>query len=495
MRKLLSIAAFVSIFGNHFAQEQVRWGSYFLGDTIAESALFSLDNHTSIYPHIANRRTDSKHDSVKSLHQNSFNLFPAIDAVGGVSANRFDIRTGIGFGMEYAPLRGMHIQLGYVGGLGNRDVVNYTGGAYTTSYFRFQNNGYTTMQYHDVRGRVSYSPNKFFNFQVGIDQNKFGEGDRSLFLDDYGTPYPFAMMRMKVWRAEYVILHQLLREHDGSGGYFRKHAATHYLSLNLFKGFNFSFFETVIYSGKAGSQSRPFEVEYLNPFILYRPVEYGLGSSDKVQIGAQLAYKVSRGLQWYGQVLFDEFLLAELRAGNGWWANKFAVQFGFKGVEPLGLKGASYLTELNFARPYTYTHGNIGQSFTHQGTMLAHPYGANFAEWNSRLRWTNGKWDVNADVVYALRGGDFDDSISWGGDILQSYNNRPDEYGFYIGNGDKYNITKLQVTTGYLISQKWRLRAFVTAEMLWVAREGHTNNYFGGFVGLRTELWNDRRNY
>ncbi len=495
MRYSAFIVILVLIQQSVWSQEQVKWGSYFLSDTIKEADLKSLDNHTSIYPQIANRRTDTKQDSIRPVHQTLFSIFPAIDVVSGISANRFDIRTGIGFGMEYAPIRGMHFQLGYLGGLANRDVINYTGGAYSPAYFRFQNAGFSTFQFHDVRGRLSYSPNKFFNFQIGIDRNKFGEGDRSLFLDDYGTPYPFAMIRMKVWRAEYVILHQLLRENDIGGGYFKKHAATHYLSMNLFKGFNLSFFETVIYSGKAGSQKRPFEFEYMNPFIIYRPVEYGLGSSDKVQIGAQLAYKANLGLQFYGQVLFDEFLLAELRARNGWWANKFAVQLGFKGVEPFKLKGVSYLTEMNLARPYTYTHGNTGQSFTHQSTMLAHPYGANFAEWNSRLRWSGNKWDVNIDAVYALRGGDFNDSISWGGDILQSYNNRPEEYGFYIGNGDKYNVTKVQITTGYTLFPKWRLRAFATLEFLWLAQNKQINSYVGGFVGLRTELWNDRKNY
>lgn len=495
MKKGIVIAILVITQQCAWSQEQVKWHSYFIPDSTEVLDFKSFDNHTSIYPQIANRRTDSKQDSIKLPHQTKFSIFPAIDAVSGYTLNRYDIRTGIGFGMEYTPIRGMHLQIGYLGGIVNRDVINYTGGVYSTAYFRFQNAGYSTFQFHDVRGRLSYSPNKFFNFQVGIDRNKFGEGDRSLFLDDYGTPYPFAMIRFKVWRAEYVILHQLLRENDVNGGYFKKHAATHYLSLNLFKGFNLSFFETVIYSGKAGSQTRPFEWEYLNPFIIYRPVEYGLGSSDKVQIGAQLGYKVNPGLQFYGQVLFDEFLLAELKARNGWWANKFAVQLGFKGTSPFNLKGISYLTEINLARPFTYTHGNTGQSYTHQSTMLAHPYGANFAEWNTRFRWSNRKWDVNIDVVYVLRGGDFEDTISWGGDILQSYNNRPAEYGFYIGNGDKYHVTKVQLTTGYTIIPKWRLRAFATVELLWLTQNKFTNSYIGGYVGLRSELWNDRRNY
>jgi hypothetical protein len=495
MLRLLVLSIALSILFNSVAQEQLRWESYFFADVLPEANLKAYDNHTSIYPHIVNRRTDTKYDSLLSTHQQQFTILPVIDLVAGQTSSRFDIRTGAGFGMEYTPLKGMSMQLGYSGGLANRDVINYTGGVYSTAYFRQSLSNSTTMQFHDVRGRLSYSPNKFFNFQVGIDRNKFGEGDRSLFLDDYGTPYPFALMRMKIWRAEYVILHQLLREPNLTDGYASKHSTSHYLSMNLFKGFNLSFFETVIYSGQAGDQRRGFEWEYMNPFIIYRPVEYGLGSSDKVQIGVQLAYKVNKQVQLYSQVLFDEFLLAELRARNGWWANKFGIQFGIKGNDITGVKGLSYLTEMNLVRPYTYSHGNTGQSSSHQSTMLAHPLGSNFAEWNTRLRYAKDKWDFNADAIYLLRGNDLVDSISMGGDVLQSYNTRPAEHGFYIGNGDKYNILKFQFTVGYTVVPKWRLRAFATVETVWYTSNQTTTFFPGGFIGLRTELWNDRRNY
>lgn len=493
--RILLIVIGVLVFRLAYSQERLLWNTYFVEDSTESDGWKSFYRHTSIYPQIAKRRTDMKKDTVDYTHTNLFSIFPVADLVGGITENRLDLRTGVGVGIEYAPVKGLYMQLGYAGGLANRDAIIYSGGAYPTAFFRFQNQGFTTYQYHDLRGRISYSPNKFFNFQVGLDNNKFGEGDRSLLLDGYGTPYPFVSLRLRVWRAEYVILHQLLRERDLAGGFFRKHAATHYLSLNLFKGFNFSFFESVIYSGKAGSQSRPFEWEYLNPFILYRPVEYGLGSSDKVQIGIQLSQKIYPSLQVYGQLMIDDFLLKEIMAANGWWANKFAAQLGVKGRNVFGIKGLRYLTEVNFARPYTYTHGTTGQSFTHQGTVLAHPYGANFAEWNTRLRYVGERWDFNVDVVYALRGSDFSDSISWGGDILQSYNNRPGEYGFYIGNGDKYNWTKVQLTTGYMVVPKWRMRAFVTVEYLGKSHGGKLRSYLGGFWGLRTELWNDPRNY
>ena len=69
-----------------------------------------------------------------------------------------------------------------------------------------------TPVFSDIRGRISYSPNSLFNFQIGLDHNFIGEGCRSLFLSDYGKPYPFGQLRVKFWRLEYLVLYQFFRE-------------------------------------------------------------------------------------------------------------------------------------------------------------------------------------------------------------------------------------------------------------------------------------------
>jgi len=53
----------------------------------------------------------------------------------------------------------------------------------------------------------------------------------------------------------------------------------------------------------------------------------------------------------------------------------------------------------------------------------------------------------------------------------------------------------VQLTTGYMVVPKWRMRAFVTVEYLGKSHGGKLRSYLGGFLGLRTELWNDPRNY
>jgi hypothetical protein len=504
MKKWLSILVFVvSFYG--FSQEYVPWESYYFSDSI-EQLVFSFEEHASIWPRINKRRMDYGANKNKKYLPKRWYYTPMTDAVigyHGMPNSGFQMRTGAGLAFDMIPLRGMHFRAAYIGGYATTPPVNYQGGVYPFAFFRWHFN-IGGVHYHDLRMRWSYSPNKFFNFQAGVDNNFFGNGDRSLLLGDHGSTYPFAMMRLKLWRAEYVVMQTYMRtdESNFQNEFRPKWSAIHYLSLNLFKNFNISFFETVVYDGMIADQRRGFEFEYLNPFVVYRPAEYGLGSSDRIQLGTNLSYHVSPKLMVYGQILIDEFLLSEIRARRGWWANKFGFQLGLKGRRNLLDGLLSYSSECNMVRPFTYAHTNQFQSFTNMNNPLAHPYGANFIENSTRLMYKKGFWDLGLDFVYLLRGSNFNENESWGGDINISSllwpldeNNQRIEYGYFIGNGNKYNLARLQATVGYQVFPQWRTRAFLTLDTSWLSQNGNTTNYAGFFLGLRSELWNDRRNY
>src|SRR5690606_26487963 len=72
-----------------------------------------------------------------------------------------------------------------------------------------------------------------------------------------------------------------------------KFNSTHYLSWNITRYLNFSVFETVVFQGKDTLVNRGFDFNYINPVVFYRPVEYGLGSSDNVLLGANLSSKIT----------------------------------------------------------------------------------------------------------------------------------------------------------------------------------------------------------
>jgi hypothetical protein len=272
--------------------------------------------------------------------------------------------------------------------------------------------------------------------------------------------------------------------------------------MNLLKGFNLSFFETVVYDGVIGDQRRGIEWEYLNPFVIYRPVEFSLGSTDKVQMGASLSYRFPKNVTLYGQVMIDEFKINLLRARERNIANKYGFQLGLRGEKNFPFGRLSYLTEFNLVRPFTYSHGNPGQAFSNMSNPLAHPLGSNFIENATRVLYKTKKWDYTLDFVYYLKGKDLNDTVSWGGDINASYlsspvdaNNERIENGFYIGSGNPIHVAKIQGGLGYEIFPKYKTRAFLTLESQWLSNQGRTTNYIGFYLGIRTELWNDRRNY
>ncbi len=300
------------------------------------------------------------------------------------------------------------------------DVVPGLGTAYGAGKYSYQ--------YYS--GYVSYSPNHIFNFQFGKDKHFWGDGYRSLFLSDVSNSYPYFQSSVTVWKIKYVSLFAWMK--DNSLSHFKKDyrdkfGTFHYLSWNVTKRLNIGLFEAVIWQGSDTNRVRGFDVNYLDPIIFFRPVEYSLGSSDNVGIGMSTKVKIGKRHQLYGQVFLDEFLLKEVLARNGWWGNKQAVQIGWKWFDVLGVKDLSARTEFNKVRPYTYSHGSVQQSYGNYNQPLAHPFGANFWESVSFLTYRHKKLLYEGELLLAAIGRN-ENGFNWGNNIFVSYSSRPQDY-------------------------------------------------------------------
>ena len=348
-----------------------------------------------------------------------------------------------------------------------------------------------TTLYTDIRSRISFTPNHIFNFQAGLDHNFIGEGSRSLFLSDYGKPYPFGLIRAKFWRFEYSVLYQFMKERDHNR-WEGKFASSHHISFNPAKWLNIGIFETVIFQPKDTLLNRGFDVEYLNPVIFYRPQEYALGSSDNVLLGMEISGHINSRHTIYSQVILDEFFLDELQAKSGWWANKFGAQLGVKGRLGRGKHRFFYRAEYNYVRPYTYSHISEELNHGNQGFSLAHPYGSNFMEILGELKWNLNKWNAKLFVNYAVQGND-QDGFSYGGDIYQPYVNRPYEYGHYTGQGAQVNRFNTILSGSYRVMKDGNLHAFMEHHFRYATNQASMNYML--VVGIRSQLWNDYRNY
>jgi hypothetical protein len=223
--------------------------------------------------------------------------------------------------------------------------------------------------------------------------------------------------------------------------------------------------------------------------MFFRPTEYSLGSSDNAFLGLSFKVRIYRRQQLYGQILLDEFLLKEVREGKGWWANKQALQGGFKVFDLFRLNNVNFQTEINYVRPYTYSHGSVPQNYGHMNQSLAHPLGANFTESVSFLNYTTGNWFMELKFNYAVYGGD-SAGTNYGKDIFLSYTTRPKDYYNYTGQGFHSTLMTASLRAAYIIHAGMNLKA-----ELGVADRIHQTLYSTRhmpyiFVGIRTDLYN-----
>jgi hypothetical protein len=318
---------------------------------------------------------------------------------------------------------------------------------------RFKTNG---VDYFTARGHLSFDlVKRYINTQVGFDRSFTGNGHRSMILSDFSPGYTFWRINTNIWRINYTnqfsqVVADAYSSASGSSdrNYPNKFLASHHLSINITDNLNIGFFETVVIGDSTGSK---FDISYLNPIIFYRALEHQGGSQENVIVGADFKWNFASRFSLYGQFVLDEFYLKEIRAGNGWWANKIGGQIGLKYINMFGIRNLDLVFEHNLARPYTYAHQDVFSNMAHYRQPLAHPLGANFREYVTILRYQpTGRLSMYAQLNYA-RYGDDSAGSNWGKNIMLSYNTREQDYGNTIGQGIDTRLLYGDLTLTYQV--------------------------------------------
>ena len=351
----------------------------------------------------------------------------------------------------------------------------------------------TAVDYLDARGSVFFNGGKYFDFQFGYDKNFIGNGYRSLFLSDFGNSYLFFRMNAHVWKLAYnmmimELVPQTISISAGNKILDKKYAAIHHLSINVAPYLNLGLFDAVIF-GRANH----IEFSYLNPVIFLRAAEQQNGSPDNALLGFDFKANAGRQGQFYGQFLLDEFVLKEIRAGNGWWGNKFGFQLGAKYIDAFDVKNLDFQGELNVARPFTYSHFDSVANYTHYNQPLAHPFGANFIETVGIIRYQPvPKWSGQFKVIWWKQGLDSVNS-NFGGDIFKLNGTRSHgDYGYEFLGG----VESRGVNLSGLVTYEWKENLFLDGSMMYrhLKKEGFESaGTFMFTVGVRVNMF--RREY
>lgn len=359
---------------------------------------------------------------------------------------------------------------------------------------RVKTTGEGNYDYAFVTGTINYQLNRHFTFEFGQDRHFIGDGYRSLLLSDNAFHYPYIKVISDFWKIRYVYLLTELRDlerqdYTDEAPFLRKYTTMHYLDLNIGKHASVGIFEAVVWHGDSITGARGIELGYLNPFIFLRPLEFSIGSPDNVLLGLNAKVMLSGNYTLYAQLMLDEFLLDNVRAGNGWWANKQGIQAGFKCFDLLGIKRLYLQGELNYVRPYTYQHRDRLGGYSHYRAPLAHPLGANFTEFTGIANYRWKRWQVDARVNYAIAG--FDTAgRNFGQNVLLTYLDRVSEYGNRTGQGLKTRIYWAEVCISWMINPLYRMQAFANVSMRRLEQPGVSDNTVLIQGGLRTRLFN-----
>ncbi|MGK0366706.1 MAG: hypothetical protein ACI85O_003781 [Saprospiraceae bacterium] len=364
---------------------------------------------------------------------------------------------------------------------------------YNSTIFNIQR-GY---DFTNAQALLGFNVTKHVGVQFGHGKNFIGNGYRSVLMSDFSTNYFYLKLN---WRVGKFQLQNIFAETAGnsrasvSGDQLtpKKYIATHYLGFRPFEKLQIGLFESVVFHRENG-----FELQYLNPIILYRTVETYIGSPDNVLLGFDTKWNFAKGFQFYGQFLLDEFKFNELfLERNGWWANKYAGQLGIKAIDVAGIESLDLQAEYNFARPFMYTSrdSTLG-NYAHYNQALAHPLGANFKEFVGIVKYRPFKnLYLEARYIRANFGED-PEGQNFGADINQTNITRTMLYGNETGQGIAAQTNLIGIDISYQLFHN----AFIDFTFFQRTKDSEnddldqTARYIGG--GLRLNISKIRQDF
>lgn len=353
---------------------------------------------------------------------------------------------------------------------------------------------------------LSFQPNEHFDITFGHGKNFIGDGYRSMFLSDCAFNYPFLRITTDYWRIKYVNIWAQFQ--DLTNHYFyghphdKKWGSFNYLSINVTDWLNVGLFESIIWANADSVGYRGFDINYANPIIFTRPVEFSVGSSDNALMGISGKITLGKNHILYGQAIIDECKVKEMgrdvkHAFNssdtsgtwGWWGNKWAMQMGYKTYDLFGLQHLDIQLEYNIARPFIFSHTITVQNYGHYQQSLAHPLGSNFKELVAIGRYNYKRLFIEAKLTHAIHGRDTA-GLNLGNDIYKSYDTHASEYHCKIAQGQKVTLTNFNAQASLLINPRVNMNAFVGYTYRAEKVNGKSTAQNLITFGLRTSLQN-----
>jgi len=303
--------------------------------------------------------------------------------------------------------------------------------------------------YMQASGYINFDVVKnHINTTFGSGKHFIGDGLTSLFLTDYSSNMPFLRIQTRIWHINYECLYlELIPQYDKNAGdaiLNHKFSTIHYLTWNVSRHFNLGFFESEVFH-----RPNVYEISYLNPIIFSTAVNRFNGSGDKSILGVSAKAIVAKHLQFYGQVIFNEFRVKELSGGKGWYGNKYGIQAGGKYFDAFTVKNLDIQGEINVVRPYTYSSQDTVANYTNYNQPLADPLGSGFIKATGVIRYQPVRnLYLSVKATYYIQGVDTGGK-NFGNNVFNNYLSADHTYGVSMINGPKSHCEIISLNVSY----------------------------------------------
>jgi hypothetical protein len=359
----------------------------------------------------------------------------------------------------------------------------------------FKKNGY---DYAMSSGYISYSPNKFFNIQLGHGKHFVGDGYRSLLLSDNVFSYPYARITTTYKHIQYTNLYTSFMNLTDGGVktppnverlFQKKIGSFQLLSFNYFKRLQLGLFQGMIWEAADSTNRQHVNFNTFDPVIGVNALNYGMHNKNNILLGATLKLKITNTISLYGQYMLDDLYSKNNR---GDVRKKYGYQIGFKYFNLFNIKNLHLQLEYNKVRPYAYATEAPQQSYTHYNQALAHPLGANFNETVGFINYRLKDFFIELKANYAVKGADSLTS-NFGGNIFKSDNNFPITQtleNIHTTQGVKATIMYQDIHIGYLVNPSTNFNIVLGVSNRIEKTETLTSKTQFVYFGIRTSLAN-----
>ncbi|MFI5250982.1 MAG: capsule assembly Wzi family protein [Bacteroidota bacterium] len=226
--------------------------------------------------------------------------------------------------------------------------------------------------------------------ELGMERVLWGNGyDQKMLISDNIRTFPMIRTDIQFKSLKYTFMHgwllgrplpwTLFVSADSAakikGPYIAdKYTAAHRIEFSFPRQFDIGFQEMIIYA------NRPFDLGYLNPFILLESVQRARGSRDHDLWALDLRTHFIPGLQFTGTLVVNDVHFQDFFLNR--WYNRNAYQLGFFLTDPIGLPNTSLMAEWTHINPYTYSHEySIEENYTSYGAIIGPRIGPNSESW------------------------------------------------------------------------------------------------------------------